>query len=92
MASDLTNTLIGCQDPNPQVRTAAEAALASAEQSNLAEFFLALGKEVSFIFVCGVDVCIACLHLLYSFSYSYIYILFIQSPSIPYFIIKPACL
>ena len=51
MSSDLTNTLIGCQDPNPQVRTAAEAALASAEQSNLAEFFLALGKEVSLFFI-----------------------------------------
>ena len=51
MASDLTNTLIGCQDPNPQVRTAAEAALASAEQSNLAEFFLALGKEVSYYYL-----------------------------------------
>jgi len=72
MASDLTNTLIGCQDPNPQVRTAAEAALASAEQSNLAEFFLALGKEVSFLYV--VDVCIACpliLSHLYSFTHIY---------------------
>ena len=77
MASDLTNTLIGCQDPNPQVRTAAEAALASAEQSNLAEFFLALGKEVSFNLR---GVCILyCLHLVYYIhSFTHIYYLFIH--------------
>ena len=89
--SDLTNTLIGCQDPNPQVRTAAEAALASAEQSNLAEFFLALGKEVSLFFINlrGVYYNILPASILYSFIYSYI--LFIQYLSIPY-LIYTACL
>ena len=43
-APDLTTTLLSCQNPDPTVRTAAEAALASAEQTNLAEFFLALDE------------------------------------------------
>ena len=90
MASDLTNTLIGCQDPNPQVRTAAEAALASAEQSNLAEFFLALGKEVSLFFNCVVYLlyCLPPISYLYLFTNIYNHTI----PSIPYFIINPACL
>jgi hypothetical protein len=46
-ASDLTTTLLSCQNPDPAVRTAAEAALASAEQNNLAEFFLALAQELA---------------------------------------------
>ena len=45
--ADLTETLINCQSPDPSLRTAAEAALASAEQTNLAEFFLALAKELA---------------------------------------------
>ena len=44
-APDLTTTLVACQSPDPAVRTAAEAALASAERTNLAEFFLALANE-----------------------------------------------
>lgn len=46
-APDLTTTLLYCQNPDPTVRTAAEAALASAEQTNLAEFFLALANELA---------------------------------------------
>merc|ERR1719491_1296091 len=44
---DLTTTLVSCQSPDPAVRTAAEAALASAERTNLAEFFLALANELA---------------------------------------------
>ena len=44
-APDLTTTLVACQSPDPAVRTAAEAALAAAERTNLAEFFLALANE-----------------------------------------------
>jgi len=44
---DLTTTLLSCQNPDPTVRTAAEAALASAEQTNLAEFFVALANELA---------------------------------------------
>ncbi|KAL9179748.1 hypothetical protein ACHAXT_007718 [Thalassiosira profunda] len=47
MSGDLTATLIGCQNPDPAVRTAAEAALQQAEQSNRAEFFLALANELA---------------------------------------------
>ena len=46
-APDLTTTLLSCQNPDPTVRTAAEAALSSAEQTNLAEFFLALANELA---------------------------------------------
>lgn len=46
-APDLTTTLQSCQNPDPTVRIAAEAALASAEQTNLAEFFLALANELA---------------------------------------------
>mmetsp|Transcript_29845 Transcript_29845/g.63298 ORF Transcript_29845/g.63298 Transcript_29845/m.63298 type:complete len:879 (+) Transcript_29845:294-2930(+) len=46
-APDLTTTLQACQNPDPTVRTAAEAALASAEQTNLAEFFVALANELA---------------------------------------------
>ena len=45
--TDLTSTLIGCQNPDPTIRQNAEAALATAEQGNLAEFFLALSNELS---------------------------------------------
>ena len=47
MSADLTTTLLSCQNPDLAVRTAAEAALASAEQTNLAEFFLALANELA---------------------------------------------
>lgn len=47
MSADLTTTLVNCQNPDPAVRTAAEAALASAEQTNLAEFFVALAGELA---------------------------------------------
>jgi len=47
MSADLTTTLLNCQNPDPTVRTAAEAALASAEQTNLAEFFVALANELA---------------------------------------------
>lgn len=45
--SDLTATLLACQNPDPAVRTAAEAALSSAEQNNLSEFFVALANELA---------------------------------------------
>ncbi|KAL7431561.1 hypothetical protein ACHAXM_002947 [Skeletonema potamos] len=44
---DLTTTLLSCQSPDPTVRTQAEAALASAEQNNLADFFVALANELA---------------------------------------------
>lgn len=47
MSADLTTTLLNCQNPDPTVRTAAEAALASAEQTSLAEFFVALANELA---------------------------------------------
>jgi|EP00970_Alexandrium_tamarense_P004265 importin subunit beta-1 len=47
MATDLTTTLLSCQNPDPTIRQAAEAALATAEQTNLADFFLALATELS---------------------------------------------
>lgn len=45
--ADLSQTLLACQNPDPQIRNAAEAALISAEQTNLAQFFLALSTELS---------------------------------------------
>merc|ERR1719253_2239300 len=50
-APDLTTTLVACQSPDPAVRTAAEAALAAAERTNLAEFFLALADEAKDVHV-----------------------------------------
>ena len=44
---DLTTALLSCQNPDLAVRTAAEAALTSAEDTNLADFFLALAKELA---------------------------------------------
>lgn len=46
-AHDLTATLLACQSADPAVRTAAEAVLSSAEQTNLAEFFIALANELA---------------------------------------------
>uniref|UniRef100_A0A6U3SM86 Importin N-terminal domain-containing protein n=1 Tax=Ditylum brightwellii TaxID=49249 RepID=A0A6U3SM86_9STRA len=45
--ADLTATLLGCQNPDPSVRTAAEQALQNAENTNLPEFCLALVTELS---------------------------------------------
>ncbi|KAL3822557.1 hypothetical protein ACHAXA_007668 [Cyclostephanos tholiformis] len=46
-APNLTATLLACQSSDPAVRTAAEAALTSAEENNLAEFFVALANELA---------------------------------------------
>ena len=46
-APDLTTTLLNCQSPDPAVRTAAEQALSQAEQTNLADFFVALASELA---------------------------------------------
>lgn len=47
MSGELTSILSNCQNPDPTVRSQAEAALATAEQTNLAEFFLALANELA---------------------------------------------
>mmetsp|Transcript_21633 Transcript_21633/g.30313 ORF Transcript_21633/g.30313 Transcript_21633/m.30313 type:complete len:878 (+) Transcript_21633:104-2737(+) len=44
--TDLTATLLGCQNPDPNVRNQAEQALQQAEVSNYPEFTLALAKEL----------------------------------------------
>lgn len=44
---DLTATLLGCQNPDPQIRSAAEAALKQAEEHNLDQFMLALVQELA---------------------------------------------
>jgi len=44
--ADLTTTLLGCQNPDPAVRTRAEKALADAECNNFPAFTLALVNEL----------------------------------------------
>ncbi|KAL7549586.1 hypothetical protein ACHAWF_012850 [Thalassiosira exigua] len=46
-APDLTSILTAAQSPDPTVRQNAESALAAAEQTNLAEFFVALATELA---------------------------------------------
>jgi importin subunit beta-1 len=46
-APDLTTTLLSAQSPDLATRQAAESALQSAEQTNLADFFIALATELA---------------------------------------------
>jgi importin subunit beta-1 len=47
MSDQLTQTLVACQSPDPQVRAQAEQFLQQAEATNLPEFFLALVQELA---------------------------------------------
>ena len=53
MADSLTTTLLNAQSPVEADRRAAEAALKAAEQSNLAEFFIALSTVRHYIDQCA---------------------------------------
>mmetsp|Transcript_26976 Transcript_26976/g.41827 ORF Transcript_26976/g.41827 Transcript_26976/m.41827 type:complete len:863 (-) Transcript_26976:400-2988(-) len=45
--ADLTATLLGCQNPDPTTRNAAEQALRQAEEANFPQFMMALAQELA---------------------------------------------
>lgn len=45
--ADLAATLLACQNPDPQIRVAAEQTLSTAEKNNLPQFFHALATELA---------------------------------------------